>query len=690
MKAQLVLNCTDASSLLTLWWRAFFLAPIWAYGLLPIYGVICGLGGPLGVECGLAVAIILFWLYLIDDVLNQQVTITNGTIREGFRRHKLTDLTSLGTEYKANRPLPTNLIFKFKSGQVLKLKLSRLRSTEYERLLQLILSDYPQSKIDPVLNTLAQCKKVAKQFLSNETDSFVIEYQSHKRLTELKDTFSNTALSWLRFGPIITAIFATPLWITSLTILFSAFQYWSSSKVVAARYLADSLTNASAQLDSLMLGPVVGAVYEVATNPIYLCLCLTALCASLMFLLRLALKPTSVSVDSEGMSLNLMVGSSPIAMRELHWNDLTNLSLVRVESITGPSMRMRFEGAMAPFEMDLDYLSVADRQRLLKAIERNASQCNIDVELVEAMSPKQEHSYTELWLQSLSSTPDRERLQPLAPSQRVHGNRYKVIRRLGIGGQGTAYLCRDEQTYQDVVLKETCIPVFADRAVKDRALKRFEEEASLLRELDHEQIVRLIDSFHEDNRAYLVLEHVEGMNLRKVVEESGAMSEQKVCELALQMCEILKYLHSNSIIHRDFTPDNLILSPKGILKLIDFNVAQSEQVGATGTIAGKHAYLPPEQFRGKATPQSDIYAFGATLHFLLVASDPEAISCSSPRGQRSEISPKLDDLVRQCTQLNVEKRIKDVESIKQQLSNVSTEDSVVFSTKVPEKQALEA
>ncbi len=135
----------------------------------------------------------------------------------------------------------------------------------------------------------------------------------------------------------------------------------------------------------------------------------------------------------------------------------------------------------------------------------------------------------------------------------------------------------------------------------------------MLKSINDDGIVKLIDYFIEDHRAYLVLEHIDGCTLRELILRDGPLSEDKAYDLALQMCRLLNVLHSNSIIHRDFTPDNLMLNSKGILKLIDFNVAQEIRDGSTGTVVGKHAYLPPEQFRGKATSQSDLYAFGATM-----------------------------------------------------------------------------
>jgi len=301
------------------------------------------------------------------------------------------------------------------------------------------------------------------------------------------------------------------------------------------------------------------------------------------------------------------------------------------------------------------------------------------------MMPRHEHSYTELWLQSLSTPPERNSLQALAPGQRLQHDQFVVVKRLGVGGQGTAYLCKDELNKTEVVLKETVVPVYADRVIKEQTLKRFEHEAKILQSLDCDGIVKLVDYFFEDHRGYLVLEHVDAKNLRQIVEEKGALPEKQVQDLARQMCDILGYLHERKIIHRDFTPDNLMLHANGQLKLIDFNVAQLQQVGTTGTIAGKHAYLPPEQFRGKATLQSDIYAMGATLQYLLTGADPEPISQSSPLESKVSVSEELDQLIRDCTATDCAKRTLSVQDAGAQLATMHAE----FDEKQLERDACE-
>ena len=245
--------------------------------------------------------------------------------------------------------------------------------------------------------------------------------------------------------------------------------------------------------------------------------------------------------------------------------------------------------------------------------------------LLELLQPSSPKSYTQLWLQSLSSAPERDNLEPLKSQDQIDGGRFEVIKRLGIGGQGTTYLCYDLTNLgkadtpvvaPTVALKETIIPLFVEGVVRQQAIEKFLSEATMLRQIDSDQVVKLLDYFVDDHRAYLVLEHIEGETLRELINRRGALLAEECIGLVRQMCDILELLHKQGIIHRDFTPDNLILSTNGTLKLIDFNVAQQTSDGSTDTIVGKHAYVAPEQFRGKTCKQSDIYSMGATAFFL--------------------------------------------------------------------------
>ena len=178
----------------------------------------------------------------------------------------------------------------------------------------------------------------------------------------------------------------------------------------------------------------------------------------------------------------------------------------------------------------------------------------------------------------------------------------------------------------------------------------------------------------------MLFRSIDGDSLRTLVSRDGKMSEAQVISLANQMCEILTYLHSLSppVVHRDFTPDNLILNTEGFLKLVDFNVAQQKEATATGTVVGKHAYIPPEQFRGKPTTQSDIYAMGATLFYLLFAEDPEPISTSRPKETDDSISNGLDHLIATATALDPKYRYATIEELQK--------DLLSFGCQAPESQ----
>lgn len=143
------------------------------------------------------------------------------------------------------------------------------------------------------------------------------------------------------------------------------------------------------------------------------------------------------------------------------------------------------------------------------------------------------------------------------------------------------------------------------------------------------------------------------------------------------MSDIANKLNSCGVVHRDFTPDNLILDSAGRLKLIDFNVAQQILSGSSGTIVGKHAYLPPEQFRGKACHQSDLYSLGCTLHFVLTGRDPEPISQSSPRKESPEISVGLNEVVLKATALPLNQRYQSSNELQQDLLSLQPEALVL-------------
>jgi len=371
--------------------------------------------------------------------------------------------------------------------------------------------------------------------------------------------------------------------------------------------------------------------------------------------------PTHLALSKDGLRLLWRHMLFKKDGKLIQWGQIRRLSLDSPSGKTSPLdhvLRFSF-GANQSLRFRLGcFPSVEERSRVLEAVEHWSPALERDSAAVQALELPPDYSYTELWLQALSGPPKRERLTPIEHKATLRGGRFVVDHALGVGGQGTAYLAYDNELSENVVLKEFILPVFVDVNVRRQSLERFEKEARILRQLDHNQIVKLIDFFVEDHRGYLVLEHIDGQSLREKVLSEGALSESAVRLLALQMCKMQNYLHSLTppVVHRDFTPDNLILHKDGTLKLVDFNVAQQKETTATGTVVGKHAYLPPEQFRGQPTTQSDIYSLGASLFFILTAEEPEPINQQHPRRLKPELSGEIDQIVAKSTAIELSDR----------------------------------
>jgi serine/threonine-protein kinase len=364
----------------------------------------------------------------------------------------------------------------------------------------------------------------------------------------------------------------------------------------------------------------------------------------------------------------------------VQWSEINNIKIIRPPN-TRSNLDYCFElqrHGQGPILVRFgDIINAGDRQAFLNAIKSRFSQW-VDDEAVAAFAPPPDRqSYTELWLSELSAPPKRDRLTPLEVGARLYDQKYQVISKLGVGGQGTVYLalCGAEE----VVLKEFVLPVFPDKRVRKAAAVRFQEEANLLTKLDHPQIVKLKDLFLEDHRAYLVLEHLTGQNLKDLVAEQGPLPTKEILRLAKQMCEILVYLHNQQppVVHRDFTPDNLILDIDGQVKLIDFSVAQSFTSNVTGSVVGKPHYIAPEQFRGKPTSQSDIYSMGASLFYLATGIDPEPITTLRLQEYiKGKADSTLAMIIEKSTKLDVTARYQKAEEVLKQLPGFTSAETL--------------
>lgn len=320
-------------------------------------------------------------------------------------------------------------------------------------------------------------------------------------------------------------------------------------------------------------------------------------------------------------------------------------------------------------------LSAEERAKLFVAFKKNIPTLQLSPEVQEALVGSDALSdprYTAIWFDVLTQNM-HTRSTDLATGEKLHQGAFTIKEKIDCGGQAAIYLA-SQVDGTEVVLKEFHLTPHEDPGVTMDSAAAFENESSLLAQLDHHAIVKQQDVFIDSGRVYLVLEKVPGQSLRKVVKERGSLSEAQTIDLAIQMTEILQYLHSQvpEIIHRDFTPDNLMLAPNGHLKLIDFSIAERRKK-TTGDCAGKHSYTPPEQFRGEATCASDLYALGATLQFLLTAKDPEPLSQSSPISAGVNVHAELDRIIKHATALEVADRCESADWLKTELTALKQE-----------------
>jgi tRNA A-37 threonylcarbamoyl transferase component Bud32 len=665
----------DLRSHAFLWQKAVLLFPLWAVLVVPIFGFVARAMGHSASQMGYSLVICLCLAYFIEDVLKRKIRLDDDYIFHGYRAIPIKQIATVDLIYKKGKLVPTIMSLTLYSGKRVKFTLNALSNDAVESMIRHIQVRNSSLKTATIFPALIKCRQVARTESTglDRADFLAVPYMSRQWLTESIETFKSTAASWIRLGPLLACVAATPLWITVMWGLFNVAQPRNFEKLKALKghEFLQQFMSALELLIATLLGNTVKTVAEAAANP---WIAFTASGCLLLFVLyvqRVLIKPNWLIADKNGLSLRLKAGEVSVPVSKLKWTDISEARLHKIAKRSGTnSLKIRLvKKNKKHFDIDMTAVAEADRSRLLKQIERHAPQCPIDAELSQSVLPKSERSYTEIWLQSLTEAPRRKALEPLEPGQLVGNERYEILRKVGVGGQGTAYLTRivGSDNGETVVLKESVIPTFVESTVRKKALKRFEEEAKLLKSVEDDSVVKLIEYFVEDHRAYLVLEYIDGFSLREIVRRDGPLSEEATRDLALQMCDMLALLHDRAIVHRDFTPDNLILNSNGKLKLIDFNVAQQLQGGSSGTIVGKHAYLPPEQFRGKPTSQSDLYAFGATLFYLLTGKDPEPISQSSPLASGISVSEKLDQIIQHATKLQSDKRYQSASEIQNEL-----------------------
>lgn len=201
-------------------------------------------------------------------------------------------------------------------------------------------------------------------------------------------------------------------------------------------------------------------------------------------------------------------------------------------------------------------------------------------------------------------------------------DRYEIIRIIGEGGMANVYLAEDTILNRKVAVKV----LRGDLATDEKFVRRFQREALSASSLSHPNIVEIYDVGEDDGNFYIVMEYIEGKNLKQLIKKRTKLSLPETLDIMKQLTDGIAHAHDLFIIHRDIKPQNMLILDNGLVKITDFGIAialNSTQLTQTNSVMGSVHYLPPEQAAGKgATVKSDIYSLGIMMYELLTGKLP--------------------------------------------------------------------
>jgi len=409
------------------------------------------------------------------------------------------------------------------------------------------------------------------------------------------------------------------------------------------------------------------------------------LCFSILCLItKKVIASDFLIVDKQGIRLPRLLGNKLNVKTYLPWSEMQNLSAVVATDAVARSRLLLTKRSGKSVQMRTQDLEPQLVEQLVLAARMWApSVCDPSLDELQntlriGIRQDSQASYTDLWEEELGRRFCPTAYIALEPGKSLRNNTIKVVSHLASGGLSALYLCQMDGR-KLVVLKEAVVPESSTESVREKARELFEREAHLLMKLDSPSIVKILDCFVENGRNYMLLEHANGIDLRQLVKQNGQQSESDVLEWAIQIANALKFLHDREqpIIHRDLTPDNIVLRNDGQIVIVDFGAANEFIGNATGTFVGKHSYIAPEQLRGKATVHSDIYAFGCTLFYMLSGKEPEALSPSILKEHVTSASDELSELIESCTQLEASDRYQSVAQLIPVLRRLAAQSIVV-------------
>jgi TolB-like protein/Tfp pilus assembly protein PilF/predicted Ser/Thr protein kinase len=259
---------------------------------------------------------------------------------------------------------------------------------------------------------------------------------------------------------------------------------------------------------------------------------------------------------------------------------------------------------------------------------------------------------------------------------------YHIVEKIGAGGMGEVYRAHDERLDRDVALKVLPAGMLTD----EDARKRFRKEALALSKLNHPNIATVHDFDTQDGIDFLVMEFVDGMSLAEKL-KGGLLREKETAALGMQVADALEEARERGIIHRDLKPGNILVTPKGRVKVLDFGLAKflhptgdldaTQSIAETRVVAGTLPYMAPEQLQGEPVDtRTDLYALGVVLYEMTTGQRPFRHEVSTrladmilhqppvqPRAMNRRISPELENIVLKCLEKDPESRYQSAKEL---------------------------
>lgn len=271
-----------------------------------------------------------------------------------------------------------------------------------------------------------------------------------------------------------------------------------------------------------------------------------------------------------------------------------------------------------------------------------------------------------------------------------------IVEKIAVGGFGTVYRAIDEKLKIPRAIK-----IFHPHLSQESNFRRrFEIEMRLLAYIDHPNIVRIIGAIDEPDISGFIMEFIEGKTLSDILEKDGALSIPQALDIFTQVSRAIAYAHNleNQVIHRDLSPDNIMLRPDHIVKIMDFGIAKtigSERVTQTGIVLGKPHYMAPEQFEGTVSTYTDQYALGVIFYEMITGKLPYDSDTpiglykmhlnnnpQSPREINPQIPIHVEQVILKCMGKDEKDRFKSIDEMLKQLIG-DGKDNYVVDNRIP-------